>query len=312
MVLISSSAQEDGNVMDEKYLEIKKQLVEKAKQLAESENIANVAGEIAALKRQWRRGGGDDESYYEQQLQEQFDKYVDEISKKQNASLLTSEEAKTQIIEKAKALANPQSFKKAQAEMNDLMSQWKMAGSLGKEKDDELWEQFKAARDEFFANKKAFYENRSETYAANKAAKQAIIDEAKKANQLTNMKELTKKMDELMNNWKAVGSAGRDDDESLWQQFYNERKTFFASKKQYYSSLKETFAERAESKKELIATAKKCLANSTFTEEELSTVKGLREQWKAIGHAGKDNEENLWKEFNEILDKYWDNKKYYG
>ena len=41
-------------------------------------------------------------------------------------------------------------------------------------------------------------------------------------------------------------------------------------------------------KEELIKTAKKLLANSDFSKEEVEKVKGLRNEYKAIGFAGKE------------------------
>ena len=75
--------------------------------------------------------------------------------------------------------------------------------------------------------------------------------------------------------------------------------------------MKETFAKRVEEKKEIISQAKLYLARSEFTDEEVNAVKELRNRWKQIGNAGKNHENELWNEFNTILDKYFENMKYY-
>ena len=41
----------------------------------------------------------------------------------------------------------------------------------------------------------------------------------------------------------------------------------------------------------MIKAAKILLANSEFTDEEVASVKALRNKWKEIGNAGRDNEE---------------------
>ena len=43
----------------------------------------------------------------------------------------------------------------------------------------------------------------------------------------------------------------------------------------------------------------------------MNAVKELRNRWKQIGNAGKNHENELWNEFNTILDKYFENMKYY-
>ncbi|MBQ1826841.1 MAG: DUF349 domain-containing protein, partial [Erysipelotrichaceae bacterium] len=73
----------------------------------------------------------------------------------------------------------------------------------------------------------------------------------------------------------------------------------------------ETFAQRVEQKKELIAEAKRCLANSTFTEDEVNAVKAIRTKWREVGNAGRENEEKLYAEFNEIMNLYFQNMRDY-
>ena len=66
-----------------------------------------------------------------------------------------------------------------------------------------------------------------------------------------------------------------------------------------------------EEKKELIAQAKIYLARSEFTDEEVAALKELRTKWKEVGNAGKDHENDLWNEFNTIVNKYFENMKFY-
>ena len=40
-------------------------------------------------------------------------------------------------------------------------------------------------------------------------------------------------------------------------------------------------------------------------------MKALRNKWKEVGNAGKENEEALWQEFNDIMKRYFDNMRDY-
>ncbi|MBQ6366933.1 MAG: DUF349 domain-containing protein [Erysipelotrichaceae bacterium] len=195
--------------------------------------------------------------------------------------------------------------------MNNLFEEWKACGRADKEKDDELWAQFKEIRDQFFANKKEYFENLRASFAENKTAKEALIEKAKEANTLTSFKEINNIMNDLFEQWKKTGSAGRENDDELWNAFNGERRAFFKNRNEYYEKMRETFAERTAAKKEIIAQAKMCLARSEFTDDEINTVKSLRGKWKEVGNAGKENEEELWKEFNDILNRYFENLRYY-
>ena len=296
--------------MNEKGIEFKNELVAKAKELAEKAENATFQ-EINDLKRKWRKASSEDESLAEKELNDEFDKFMAEINSKAGELSQSVEEKKNAIIAEAKELANTKTFKDTSAKMNELMDKWKAAGRCGSEKDKELWAKFKEARDAFYTNKKAHFENLKEGFAKSKEEKEKLIEEAIKANELTNFKEIGTKMDELMEEWKKLGSAGREFEDDLWAKFSEQRKAFYKKRKEYYKSMKETFATRTEQKKELIAEAKQYLARSEFSEDEITSVRELRNKWKEIGSAGRENEDTLWEEFNGIVNKYYDNMRFY-
>ena len=68
------------------------------------------------------------------------------MNAKESEAVLSVEENKKALIEKAKGILNEKSYKKATTAMNELMDEWKTSGSAGRETDDALWAEFKAVR----------------------------------------------------------------------------------------------------------------------------------------------------------------------
>lgn len=297
--------------MEERQTITKEALVEKAKQLAESDNTTTALKQIKELKKQWRRLSGEEESLYDMEMNDKFYGYIDAINSKVTAAYSSVEDKKKALIEEAKKALEQTNMKKAGTLFNDLMEEWKAAGRAEKETDDALWEEFSAIRNEFHDKRKAYYENLTEQFNKNKEAKESLIARIKEANLIENIKEKTAAFNTIMDEWKKTGSAGRDNDDNLWKEFSAERKAFYAARNAYYDNLKETFAERTEAKKQIIADAKLNLARSEFTDEEVNSMKALRNKWKEIGNAGKENEEALWQEFNDVMKRYFDNMKFY-
>lgn len=291
-------------------LKRKEELVEKAKQLSESANLNDASRKLASLRREWKRFE-DYESNFEEQLRDKFEEYATIVKEKKNELSENAVETKQAIIEKAKEAANSASFKEASKQMDDLMTEWKQAVSAGKEKDEELWSQFKEVREGFYTKKKEYYRNLSEKFAASKATKEEIIAKMQELAKSTEWKKTTAEINALLEQWKAAGTAGRGKDDELWRQFSAARKEFNSAKNSYYAQLREQYEERAKKKEELVAEAKKCVAQIDFSNEMVEKVKGLREQWKEIGSCGKDKENELWNEFNDAINQFFKNKRDY-
>ena len=67
--------------------------------------------------------------------------------------------------------------------------------------------------------------------------------------------------------------------------------------------------QKYEQKKELIAKAKVIVDRNEYTRENTKEMKDLNVEWKTIGSCGKDKEDQVWKEFREIMDAYFNGLK---
>ncbi|MBQ0037025.1 MAG: DUF349 domain-containing protein [Firmicutes bacterium] len=295
--------------MENKNIDFKQKLLDQVKELSEAEDVTDLWRQANALKKKWRTNE-EEESFFEKEMKDEFDACLDKIYAKAGVVSKSAEEAKAEVIAKAQELLNTSNFKKASEKMNELMNDWKASGrTASKEKDDELWESFKELRNQFYDKKNEYFAKLKENFAASKVTKEELIEKATKANETEDIKELNKTMTTLMDEWKKAGSAGKKDDDDLWDKFLAQRQVFYAKRKEYYDSMKEVYAQRVGQKKEIIAEAKRFLACSEFTEEEVNGVKALRDKWKQVGNAGRENEDKLWEEFNTIINKYFTNKK---
>lgn len=289
----------------------KEELLQQAKELSESTNLSKALMQINDLKKKWRKTREEEESMYDKEMNEKFYAYLDKLNAKEDEIISAVKESKQKIIEKAKQIVQKANYKNGNKEMDELLEEWKKTGRSNKKVDDELWDEFRTIRNQFYNDKKEYFDTLFKKFEENKNIKEDIINKAIEANKLTNFKEISSIMDNLMEEWKKSGSAGKENDDDLWKRFSQERKNFFNNRSKYFDELKETFASRVEAKKEIINETKKYLATSEFSQEELSNVKELRNKWKEVGFAGKENDDELYNEFNSLLTKYFDNYKLY-
>ena len=289
----------------------KQRLIELAEELLKEKDLSKRSEDLLFLKREYKYlANRDEESFYEKQLTERFNSLFEELAKKEPKLNQSVADEKKEIISLAKKLLERKDIVKASKELDSLNLSFKKAGRSSKELDDQLFEEFKAVKNEFFAKKRVYFEELEKSNAEKISKKKDIISRAKEVVNMKNSKEANEKMDALLEEWKSVGYAGKEDD-ALWSEFSAVRKEFNAKKKERHAEMLKLFEERALKKEELIKTMKKLVADSDFSKEELQKVKDLRNQFNRTGFAGKEKDEDLQARFDEAVKKYFDDKKFY-
>ena len=290
----------------------KKELIKLANELLEEQNLSSRTEDLLFLKRQYKYlSNKDDETFFDKQLTEEFLHAFEKLATREPKLTQSSFDEKKEIIALASKLLESEDVLKAVKEFDNLSLSFKNAGRCSKEQDDELWAEFRAIKDKLFDKRRAHFEELDKINLEKKAQKEAIIAKAKELLGIRNAKEANEKMDALMEEWKAVGFAGKQYDEDLWHSFSEVRKEFQQKKKEHHEELLKLFEERANKKEEMIKLAKQILADSDFSDEEVKRVKNLRNEFNAIGFAGKEKDDDLYERFNEVIKKYFDDKKFY-
>ena len=291
----------------------KQEFIALAEQLLNEPDLSSRQEDLNLLRREYKYlTSREDETYYDQEETNKVITVYKKLTTKVPSLLISPVDEKKAIIEKAKKLLDKKEIIAASKEMDSLSLEFKNAGrSSSKEIDDELWSTFKSVKDEFYSKKRSYYEELDKSNAIKRVQKEEIIEKAKEVvASVDNIKDANAKMDELRKNWKAIGYSGKGDD-YLWKEFIKVLDEFQEKKKEHHQEMVKVFEERANKKEELIKKAKIMLANSEFSDEEIQKVKSLRGEYKAIGFAGKEKEEDLYQRFNEVIQKYFEEMKFY-
>ena len=283
----------------------KKALIEEAKALDPEADWKDVAPQINALKKAWKRLPSN-ESMQDENLRDEFEAVLDVHFKKQRENFKVAKATKEALIKEAKALADTKEFGKANTRMNDMMGEWKASGSAGsKDVDDQLWEEFNKARKTFIDRRAKDWENRKAGFEAAKVAKEALVEKAKELAEGNNFRAAGNDFKKLMEDWKAAGSAGKAHEDELWTQFNAARQTFFDRRNAFYAEMNEKYEAVYNVKKGLVDKAAEVAANKEYTKENTAELKNLQKEWKAAGFCGKEKEDALWADFRAAMDDYF-------
>lgn len=166
----------------------KSALCEKVEAIADKEDIKSsnewnaLSKEIENIQKEWKTIGFASKKE-NQKIYDRFRAACDKFFARKREfyvqfkdGMAANLEKKLAIIAEAEALKVSTEWKKTTDKFINLQNQWKEIGAVPRKKSEQLWKRFRAACDEFFAerDKQVAPEN---NYGANLKAKKAIIDE---------------------------------------------------------------------------------------------------------------------------------------
>lgn len=212
------------------------------------------------------------------------------------------------LCAKAEALLEETDLKKAAAELKQLHVDWKAAGPTTKEKQEQLWQRFKAAADQVHERTRAHFAVLDEQRGANLAKKEELAARVEVLADSSDWKETSELIKALQEEWKAVGPVPKDKADDVWKRFRGACDKFFDRRKAHFEA---NDAERAANlaKQETLVAEVERLAGSTDWKRTGDEIKRLQAEWKAIGPAPRDKADEVWKRFRAACDKFFDARK---
>ncbi len=227
----------------EENLAKKKVLCEKLEEIADREIVNSadwntLSKEIEALQAEWRTIGfatkKENQKIYDR-FRAACDKffarkreYYTSIKDNMNENL----EKKQLIIEQAEALKNSTEWKKATDQFISLQKQWKEIGAVPRKKSEQLWKRFRAACDEFFANRDANAKPENDYYG-NLKAKKRLIEELRAYELSQDETVNAEQMRSFNERWQAIGHVPFKEKDAIIAEFkeaMQEKFPLFASR----------------------------------------------------------------------------------
>jgi len=225
-------------------------------------------------------------------------------------------EQKTELCEKAEALANLEDIKEAVMQLNDLHEEYKHIGPVPKDDQEPLWQRFKAASDEVYSKRKVFFDGLKVQFEKNLVIKEELITELSPfltfdSEKISEWNKKTKEILEVQKKWEAVGGIPREKAKAVNKAFWNTFKSFFAKKNKFFKSLESQRDDNLIKKEELIKQAEELMNSSDFV-STADKLKHLQEKWKEIGPVPEKARNETYQKFKEACDHFFDRRREQG
>ncbi|HOL74423.1 MAG TPA: DUF349 domain-containing protein [Bacteroidales bacterium] len=214
----------------ESNLEAKKAIIDKMKQILSEEITTHdlwqkKTAEVQDLFNVWRSIGPVPQEFNET-IWKEFKSLVDKFyqDKKEYYEILKTEwqenyNKKLSIVKQAENLVNSNNWKQDTQTIQKLQEEWKKIGFIPSEKNEYLWRRFRAACDQFFANKEMYFANLSTQEIENLSKKEAILKELDEFQFNNNPKEDIERLKNIQRQWYEIGDVPYKDRQRIQDAF---------------------------------------------------------------------------------------------
>ena len=298
-----------------KNLELKTKLCEAAEKLAEESDVISAFHQLQELHQQYREIGPVAKDLREEMWQ-RFKAASTVINKRHQQhfeGLRAREEEnlqkKTELCEKIEAIAQEENkgagdWEKHTKQIIELQNEWKTIGFAPQKMNVKIFERFRAACDDFFTRKAAYFKTMKEQFAQNAEKKRALVEKAKELQDSTDWKATSDKFIALQKEWKTIGLVPKKLGDQLWNDFLAACNKFFEARNAATAGTRTEERANLEAKRAVIAQLKE-LSEQEAAEGLQEKVQELVEQYNQIGHVPYKEKDKLYKEYREVLDKLY-------
>ena len=215
------AAREQARVEARTY---KERIVAEAEQIAAEATHWKISGErMRQLLEEWKAAPRADRAV-ETALWKRLSAARNAFAKRRKAYFAGLEEEreeaksrKEKLVVEAEALATSTDWGPTAAAYRDLMRSWKAAGRAGRTDEEELWGRFKAAQDQFFAERSNVFSAKENELREHAAVKSALLEEAGQLVPVTDVRAARAALRSIQERWEQAGSVPREAHDRLEQ-----------------------------------------------------------------------------------------------
>ena len=175
---------------------------------------------IKEAQKQWRKLGGVDSKAW-RKLNQRFIDAVKPFEVKLGEVRESEKLRRERLIKQVQRLSGESDVDTAIQQAKSAQAHWRPLVSASKQVEQQLWKEFKTATDAVFARRTAMHESEQQEQSANTSAKKAICEKLQQliTTEHENWSAARKERDHLVDEWKTIGPATRQQYKSLQLKF---------------------------------------------------------------------------------------------
>ena len=297
-----------------KNLEQKTKLCEAAEKLAAEDDVVSAFHQLQNLHQEFRNIGPVAKELRESiwarfkaastAINRRHQQHFEELKEKEQNNL----DQKTVICEIAEAMEYDTfktfaDWEDKTKEILALQAKWKTIGYAPQKMNVKIFERFRAACDEFFKRKAAFYKDIKNSMAENLEKKKALCEKAEALKDSTDWKATADILTKLQKEWKTIGPVSKKHSDAVWKRFIGACDHFFAQKNKANSSQRSVESDNMAKKENIISQLHEIEKTGNEDESVADKIRGLIKEWNGIGHVPFKEKDRLYNDFHSTVDR---------
>ncbi len=295
-----------------KNLEIKTKLCEAAEKLADEDDVISAFHQLQELHQEYRESGPVAKELREgiwarfkaasTVINKKHQQHFEDIRAKEEDNL----NKKTELCEKVEAIAKEENKTSADWENHtkqiiEIQTEWKTIGFAPQKMNVKIFERFRAACDDFFGRKSAYFTQMKKEFTENAEKKKALVEKAQALKDSTEWKATSDKLIALQKEWKTIGMVPKKYGDQLWNDFLAACNHFFEARNAANAGARNEEHANLDKKKAVVEKLKALLENPV--DDTQAEVRKLTEEYNSIGHVPYKEKDKIFNEYHEVLDK---------
>lgn len=295
-----------------KNLEIKTKLCEAAEKLADEDDVISAFHQLQELHQEYRESGPVAKELREgiwarfkaasTVINKKHQQHFEDIRAKEEDNL----NKKTELCEKVEAIAKEENKTSADWENHtkqiiEIQTEWKTIGFAPQKMNVKIFERFRAACDDFFGRKSAYFTQMKKEFTENAEKKKALVEKAQALKDSTEWKATSDKLIALQKEWKTIGMVPKKYGDQLWNDFLAACNHFFEARNAANAGARNEEHANLDKKKAVVEKLKALLEN--HVDDTQAEVRKLTEEYNSIGHVPYKEKDKIFNEYHEVLDK---------
>lgn len=276
--------------------QLKLEVIAQLEQLKNKQSIREIETSLKTIQNEWEEVGPVANEEWEKlkdnywasvrEIYEKINSFYDERRttlldnlEKKKAHLITTKA----IIDAISSYDSVKTWEDATKNLLAIQENWKTIGFGPRKENEDVWQEFRAMCDDFFAQKKAFFGTIQEKFTKIGDQKQALVDQAIAIKDSTDWKITGEKLVALQKQWKTIGHAGQKLEQKLWSDFRGACDTFFNARQKHFEEQDKQLEVNLLAKQAII----QAIESYVVPEDKKQALADLKEFSSAFNAAGR-------------------------